>query len=52
MADVTPFIGAFLAIIVVLAAFRNRLPRWARFTLISLEAVIIFFAVAFAVLYR
>ncbi len=50
MADVTAFIGAFVTIMVVLAVFRTKLPRWARFTLIALEAVIIFFAVAFAIL--
>ena len=49
MADVTPFLVAFIAVAVILAVGRNRLPRWARFTLTLLEVVIIFFAVAFAV---
>jgi hypothetical protein len=46
MADVTPFIVAFLAITVVVVVGRNWLPRWARFTLIASLAVIIFFATA------
>lgn len=49
MGDVTAFIGAILVVIVVVAAFRNKLPRWARFTLITSEAVLIFFAVVYAV---
>jgi len=49
MGDVTAFIGAIIAIMVVVAAFRNKLPRGARFTLIASEAVLIFFAVLYAV---
>jgi len=49
MEDVTAFIGVIIAIMVVVAAIRNKLPRGARFTLIASEAVLIFFAVLYAV---
>jgi hypothetical protein len=46
MVDVTASIGAFVTIMVILAVFRTKLPRCTRFTLIALEAVIIFFTVS------
>lgn len=49
MGDVTPFIAAMIVIMAIVAAWRNKLPRWARFTLIASEAVLIFFAIVYAV---
>jgi len=50
MADVTPFVSAFLAISVIVIVGKNKLPRWARFTLMATQAVLIFFATALVIL--
>ncbi len=52
MADVTPFIIAFILTAVVVVVDRNRLPRWTRFTLIAFLEIIVFFATATAILRR
>jgi len=49
MVDVTTFVFAFFAILVIIVAAGKRLPRWARSTLIAAEAVIIFFATAITI---
>jgi hypothetical protein len=49
MADLTPFVSAFLAITVIVIVLKNKLPRWARFTLIAAQAIIIFFATVVAI---
>jgi hypothetical protein len=50
MADVTPFVSAFLAISVIVIVGKNKLPRWARFTLMATQAILIFFATALVIL--
>ena len=49
MADVTPFVSAFLAIAVIVVIGKNKLPRWARFTLIATQVILVFFATAIAI---
>ena len=50
MADVTPFVSAFLAISVIVIVGKNKLPRWARFTLMANQAILILFATALVIL--
>ena len=52
MADVIPFIIAFILTAVVVVVSRNQLLRWARFTLVAFLEIIVFFATATAILRR
>ncbi len=49
MVNLGIFAVVFILILVVIIAGRNRLPRWARFTLMLMEVVIMFFAIAFTI---
>jgi hypothetical protein len=49
MADLTPFVSAFLAITVIVIVLKNKLPRWARFTLMGTQATLVFFATVVAI---
>ena len=48
MADLTPFVSAFLAITVIVIVGKNKLLRLARFTLMA-QAIVVFFATAVAI---
>jgi hypothetical protein len=50
MADLAPFVSAFLAITVIVIVLKNKLPRWARFSLMATQAIIVFFATVVAIL--
>jgi hypothetical protein len=50
MVDLTPFISAFLAITVIVIVLKNKLPRWARFTLMATQAILVLFATVVAIL--
>jgi len=50
MVDVTLLVSAFLAISVIVVIGKNKLPRWARFTLMATQAVLIFFATVLMIL--
>ena len=49
MTDLTPFISVFLAITVIVIVGKNKLPKWARFTLMAAQAILVFFATAVAI---
>jgi hypothetical protein len=49
MADLTLFVSAFLAITVIVIVLKNQLPRWARFTLMATQVILVFFATVVAI---
>ncbi|HIH88935.1 TPA: hypothetical protein HA344_06985 [Candidatus Bathyarchaeota archaeon] len=49
MVNLGIFAVAFIVILVVIIVGRNRLPRWARFTLMMAEVIIMFFAIVFVI---
>jgi hypothetical protein len=49
MVNLGIFAVAFIVILVIIIMGRNRLPRWARFTLMMAEVIIMFFTIFFVI---